>query len=166
MLKIELFHLKRPKPFVLPSMVDIEKHLLVAVCKSYNRMQVLRLANIRADGKWLRAYKVQRKGKILLEGRIGERWCSVSFSHGMGKSAKAAVIRAVMKRHKSFKVPFQNKYVGKSLDEVKFVGAVWRSFTKKTRAGSFSVYLKKCLDEKKKVERENKARWRKRPLKI
>ena len=143
----ELFRAKTPKKLILPNIKNVEELLVSAICKVYNRAQVMQIIDAHESSNWFRAYKVQRKGKILLEGRKGDAWCVVHFSHGMEKTAKAEVMKLIMKEHKDFKSMLRSKYM-KTSDDVAFLGELWRKRAVAKSSENFTRYAMREFREK------------------
>jgi hypothetical protein len=125
MVKRELFKGTKPRPYIVPKIVNCENVLGDLIAKSYGR-QVWEIAHVKGQKRWFRALRMRKKIFILLEGRKEEEWWTITFSHGFDKNAKIHIIREVMRKNKTFVPVFKRRLVKRDIDVLAMIGKAWK----------------------------------------
>lgn len=157
--KIELFGTKRSKPMVVPKITKLEKYLGRAICKATGRTP-MQLSHLKSDGRWLIALRVNRKTGMLLEGRDGERWWTITFSHGMSRKVRQGIVRNVMKKHERFRRLFYDGVIDRDIESVQRIGYLWREYCEKKEKGErFTTIVKEEMRKMKENRKSRKKKW-------
>jgi hypothetical protein len=125
MVKRELFGKAKPKPWIVPSITNCEELLGKLIAKTYGK-NIVEVAHVKSTDKWFRAIRMRKKIFILMEGRKGEGWWTLTFSHGFNKHSKTHILYTIMRKSKRFANVVKRGSLKKDLEIIEIIGKIWK----------------------------------------